>query len=127
MEEKVTQAAASTQRKSPEETQDKAAGLADRQAQMPTWNRSAEGHKHHSGDRVFETNGAAEMRGQVPGHSCQNANERNGDKEAGPAIPVLSWRDESKEDLPENCQEVHNVIKAGRQAFLPALLLIVVT
>lgn len=67
------------------------------------------------------------MRGQVPSHSRQNANEGDGHKEAGPAIPVLGGWDKSEEDFPENCQEVHNVIKAGWQAFLPALLLIIVT
>lgn len=94
---------------------------------MPTWNRGTKGHKHHSSHRVFEANGAAEMRGQVPGHSGQNANEGNGHKEASPAVPVLSGGHKSEENFPENCQEVHNVIKAGWQAFLPALLLIIVT
>ncbi|KAF3841334.1 hypothetical protein F7725_007196 [Dissostichus mawsoni] len=88
---------------------------------------SAEGHKHHGGDRVLEPDGAAEVTGQVPGHSCQDADEGNGHKETRPAIPVLSGGDKSEEDFPENCQEVHNVVKAGRQALLPAVFLVVVT
>lgn len=67
------------------------------------------------------------MGGQVPGYSCQDANEGDGHKKAGPAVPVLGGRDESEEDFPENRQEVHNVIEAGWQAFLAALFLIVVT
>lgn len=67
------------------------------------------------------------MGGQVPSHSRQNANEGNRDEEAGPPIPVLSGWDKSEEDFPEYCQEVHNVIKARWQPFLPALFLIVVT
>lgn len=94
---------------------------------MPTWNRGTKGHEHNSSDGVFEANGAAEMRGQVPGHSCQHANKGNGHKEAGPAIPVLSGGDKSEENFPENRQEVHNVVKAGWQALLAALLLIIVT
>lgn len=96
-------------------------------SQTPTWNRGAEGHEHHRCDRVFETYGAAEMAGQVPGHSCQNANEGYGHEEAGPSVPVLSGWDESEEDFPENCQEMHYVIKAGWQALLPALFLVIVT
>lgn len=67
------------------------------------------------------------MRGQVPGHSRQNADEGNGHDKTGPAVPVLGGWDESEEDFPENCQEVHNVIKAGRQTFPPALFLVIVT
>lgn len=93
----------------------------------PTWNRGAKRNKHHSSDWVFEADCAAEMRGQVARHSCQNANQRNGHKEAGPAVPVFGGRDKSEEDLPEDRQEVHNVIKAGRQTLLSALLLIVIT
>lgn len=93
----------------------------------PTWNRGAEGYEHHSSDRVFQTDGAAEMGRQVARHSCQDADEGNGDKEAGPAVPVFSGRDESKEDFPENCQEVHDVIEAGRQAFFSAFLLVIIT
>lgn len=67
------------------------------------------------------------MGGQVAGHGRQDADEGNGHEEAGPAVPVLGGRDESEEDFPEDCQEVHNVIETGRQALLPALLLVVVT
>lgn len=94
---------------------------------MPTWNWSAEGHEHHSRDRVFEANGAAEMGGQVPGHSCQDANEGNGDEKAGPAVPVLSGWDKSKEHFPENRQEVHDVIEAGWQTLFTALFFVIIT
>lgn len=67
------------------------------------------------------------MRGQVPGHSRQNTNQGDGHKEAGPAIPVLCGRDKGEQNLPEHCEEVHDVVETGRQALLPTLLLIIIT
>ena len=93
----------------------------------PTWNRSAEGHEDHGGDRVFEADGAAEMGGQVPGDGRQDADEGNRHEEAGPAVPVLGGRDKGEKDFPENSQEVHDVIKAGGQALFAALFLIIIT
>lgn len=97
------------------------------EAWTPTWNRGAEGHKDHGGDRVFEADGAAEMGGQVPGDSRQDTDEGNRHEKAGPAVPVLGGRDKGEKDFPENSQEVHDVIEAGWQALFAALFLIIIT
>lgn len=50
------------------------------------WYRRAESHKHHSGDRVLEANGAAEVRRQVANDGREEADDDDGDGEAGPAV-----------------------------------------
>lgn len=87
----------------------------------------AQGHKHHSCNSVLQAYCTTKVRGQISSDSGQNPDECDGDDEAGPAVPVLSGWNEGKKNLPENCQEVHDVIKARGQALLPALLLIIIT
>lgn len=79
-----------------------------------TWDRCTECHKHHSSDRVLEANGAAEVRRQVPDDSREQADDDDGDNEASPAIQVVCGRDASKQDLPEDSEEVHDVVETGR-------------
>lgn len=67
------------------------------------------------------------MRRQIAGDRRQHADERYGDYEAGPAVPVLRGRDEGEQDLPEDGKEVHDVVEAGRQPLLAALLLVVIS
>lgn len=57
-----------------------------------TWYRCAQSYEHHSGDGVFEADGAAEMWRQVTDDRRQKADDGDGDDEAGPAIPVVSGR-----------------------------------
>lgn len=96
-------------------------------ATCQTWYRSAQSHKHHSGDRVFETNGAAKVRRQVTNHRCQEADDNDGDDKAGPAIPVVSGRNEGKQKLPEDGKEMHDIVKAGGQLLLTTFIIIIVT
>ncbi|KAF3850389.1 hypothetical protein F7725_012161, partial [Dissostichus mawsoni] len=49
----------------------------------------AKSHEHHSGDGVFEAHGAAEVRRQVSDDGGQQADARDGDHEAGPAVQVV--------------------------------------
>ena len=83
-----------------------------------TWHRGANCHKNNRRDRVLETNGAAEVGGQVPDDSGEHADDENGDNEAGPAVAVLCGGHTGKQHLPEDREEVHDVVKAGRQPLL---------
>ena len=67
------------------------------------------------------------MRRQIAGDRRQDADERYGDDEAGPAVPVLGGGDEGEQHLPEDGEEVHDVVEAGRQPLLAALLLVVIS
>lgn len=53
------------------------------------------------------------MRCQVPNDSCEQANDDDGDNKAGPTIEVVCGGNASKKDLPEDSEEVHNVVKTG--------------
>ena len=83
-----------------------------------TWHGGAECHKNNSRDRVLEANGAAEVGGQVPDDGGEHADDENGDNEAGPAVAVLCGGHAGKQHLPEDREEVHDVVKAGRQPLL---------
>lgn len=93
----------------------------------PTWHRRSQGHKHHSRHRVLQSYRAAEVWCQVAGDRCEDTDKRYGDNEAGPAVPVLRGRDEGEQNFPEDGEEVHDVVEAGRQPLLAALLFIVVS
>ncbi len=92
-----------------------------------TWHRCSQRHKHHSRHRVLQSYRAAEVWRQIAGDRRQDADKRYGDDEAGPAVPVLRGRDKGEQDLPEHGEEVHDVVEAGRQALLAALLLIIIS
>lgn len=66
------------------------------------------------------------MGGQVTNESCQEADHEDGDNKASPAIPVVCWRHEGKEDLPEDSQKVHHIVEAGGQLLLPTFIIIVI-
>lgn len=91
-----------------------------------TWYRCSKCHKHHGSDRVLEADGAAEVRRQVPDDGREQADDDDGDDEAGPAVQVVRGRDASEQDLPEDGEEVHDVVETGRQPFFPRVLLILV-
>lgn len=59
-------------------------------------------------------------------HSGEQSDHADGDDEAGPAIPVLCGWDESEQDLPEDGQEVHDVVETRWQLLLPALLVVII-
>lgn len=91
-----------------------------------TWNRRSQRDKHHSGHSVPETNGAAKVRRQISNNGGEEADDADGHQEAGPTIPVLRGWNASEQNLPENGEEVHDVIITGGKA-LPAALFIIVT
>lgn len=91
-----------------------------------TWHRGPQGDKHDGSDRVLQANGAAKVGGQVANESCQEANHEDGDNEASPAIPVVCGGHEGKQDLPEDGQKVHHVVKAGGQLLLPTFIVIII-
>lgn len=80
----------------------------------PTRKGGPQSHKDQSGDTVPEAHGAAEMRGQVPNDSSQEADAHHRNDKAGPAVPVLSGRNTSKQKLPKEAQEVQGVVQAAR-------------
>jgi len=92
-----------------------------------TWNGGSQCHKHHGGHGVPEADGAAEVGRQVPDEGGEEADGADGDQEAGPAVPVLSGRDAGEQDLPEDGDEMHDVVVAGGKAFLAALVIVSVT
>ncbi len=92
-----------------------------------TRHRCSQRHEHHSRHRVLQPYRAAEVGRQITGDRRQDADKRYGDNEAGPAVPVLCGRHEGEQNLPEHGEEVHDVVEAGRQPLLAALLLVVVS
>lgn len=104
-----------------------------------TWYRRSQCDKHHRCDRVLQAHGAAKMRRQVTckrtrvsvtfrihasththrfvaRHRTDDGGEQpdhaDGHDEARPAVPVLGGRHEGEQDLPENGEEVHDVVEA---------------
>lgn len=65
------------------------------------------------------------MRRQVPDDGGEEADGADGDQEAGPAVPVLGGRDAGEQDLPEDGDEMHDVVVAGRQVFLATVIVVV--
>lgn len=62
---------------------------------------------------------------QVPDDGGEEADDADGDQEAGPTIPVLSGRHAGEQNLPEDGQEVHDVIVTRRESLLTAFLIVV--
>lgn len=91
-----------------------------------TWHRRPERHKHHGGHGVLEAHGTAKVGGQVSNEGGEQANHTDGDHEAGPAVPVVCRGHERKQNLPEDGEEVHDVVEAGRQLLLAALFILVI-
>ena len=92
----------------------------------PTGNGGAQGHEHHGGDGILEADGAAEVAGQVTGHGREHADERDGDDETGPAVPVLGGWHEGEQNLPEDGEEVHDVIETRGELLFSTLAIIIV-
>lgn len=92
-----------------------------------TWDRSTKCYKHHSSDWVFEANGAAEVRRQVTNDGREQADDNDGDDETGPAVQVVCGRNACKQDLPEDSEEVHDVVETGRQPFFPCVLFVLIS
>lgn len=92
-----------------------------------TWNRCAQSYEHHSSDGVFEADGAAKMWRQVTDDSSQQADDGDRDYKAGPAIPIVGGRNEGEEKLPEDGEEVHDVVKTGGQLLLATFIIVIIT
>ena len=56
----------------------------------------------------------------------EQSDHTDGDDEAGPAVPVLCGRDEGEQNLPEDGEEVHDVVETGRQPFLSCVLFVLI-
>ena len=63
---------------------------------------------------------------QVANDGGEEADDDDGDDEAGPAVQVVCGRDASEQDLPEDGEEVHDVVKTGRQPLLASVLFILI-
>ena len=63
---------------------------------------------------------------QVADYRRQHANDWDRDNEAGPTIPVVGGRDEGEQKLPEDSEEVHDVVKTGGQLLLATFIIIIV-
>lgn len=92
-----------------------------------TWDGCAECHKHHGSDRVLEADGAAEVRRQVPDDGREQADDDDGDDETGPAVQVVRGRNAGEQDLPEDGEEVHDVVETGRQPFFPCVIFVLIS
>lgn len=92
-----------------------------------TWYRCPQSHEHHGCHGVLQSYRAAEVRCQIPGDGGEDADQWNGDEEAGPAIPVLRGWDKGKQNLPEHGEEVHDVVEAGGQPLFTTLLLVIIS
>lgn len=91
-----------------------------------TWNRGPQSNKYHSGDWILKSNGAAKVWSEITRDRRQHANQTDGHNEARPSVPILRGWHECKENLPEDREEVHDVVKAGWKTLFTALLLIVI-
>lgn len=58
--------------------------------------------------------------------SGEESDHTDGDDKAGPAAPIISGRDEGKQNLPKHREEMHDVVEARRQFLLTALLIIII-
>ena len=87
-------------------------------SQEVTGDGGAQGHEDNSIDRVLEANGAAEVGSEVPDEGGEQPDDQDADTEAGPAMAVLGGGHAGKQHLPEDREEVHDVVKAGRQPLL---------
>lgn len=62
---------------------------------------------------------------QISNDGGKDADDADGDQEAGPAVPVLRGRDAGKQNLPEDGEEMHDVVITRWKSFLAALLIII--
>lgn len=92
-----------------------------------TWYRCAQSYEHYSSDRVFETNSAAEVWCQVTDDCRQHADDGDRDNEACPTVPVVSGRNKGKQKLPEDGEEVHDIVKTGGQLLFATFIVIIIT
>lgn len=67
------------------------------------------------------------MRGQVTDDGREHADDDDGDAETGPAVQVVGGRNASEQDLPENSEEVHDVVETGRQSFFSCVLFVLIS
>ena len=88
---------------------------------------SPQSDEDHGSDRVSQADGAAEVRGEVSDDGRQEADDGDGHDEARPAVPVLCWWHEGKQNLPEDTEYVHEVVEAVGQTLLLSLLLVSIT
>lgn len=58
------------------------------------------------------------MWGQISYESCEEADDTDRGDETGPSVPVLGGWDKGKQNLPEDSQEVHDVVVTRRKALL---------
>lgn len=91
-----------------------------------TWHRCTNRHKNHSSDRVLEANGTPKVRRQVTDDGREEANDEDGDDKTGPTVQVVCGRDAGEQHLPENSEEVHDVVETGRQPFLSCILFVLI-
>ena len=89
-----------------------------------TWNTCAESNKGDGSDAVLEVDGAAEVGCEVADDGRETGDDHDRGDEAPPASEVVGRRHEGKEDLPEDGQEVHDVVTT-RWKLLLSLLVIV--
>lgn len=66
------------------------------------------------------------MRCQIPDDGGEEADDADGHEEAGPAVPVLCWRDAGEQNLPEDSEEMHDVVITGWKALLTTFLLVII-
>ncbi|ETE58450.1 hypothetical protein L345_15829, partial [Ophiophagus hannah] len=90
-----------------------------------TWDGGAQGHKDDRIHGVLEPHGAAKVGGQVADQSGQHADDQDANTEAGPAVPVLGGRHTGEENLPEDGQEMHDIVEARGQPLLPPVFILI--
>lgn len=64
------------------------------------------------------------MRRQVSNHCRQHAYDSDGYNKTGPTIPVVCRRNEGKQKLPKDGEEVHDVVKTRGQLLLSTFIII---
>lgn len=63
---------------------------------------------------------------QIPNDGGEEADDADGHEEAGPAVPVLCWRDAGEQNLPEDGEEMHDVVITRWKALLTTFLIIII-
>jgi len=94
-------------------------------------NRCAESHEGNGIDGILKENEAAQVTGNVTDNSSANTNHGNGNDEARVTVGnACGWND-SEHDLPDEGQEVHDVVSASWHLLLSVtltfLLLVIIT
>jgi len=96
-------------------------------------NRGAKSNKSNGIDGVLKENEAAQVSGDVTNDSRAHTDHGNGNHEAGVAVANACRWNESEHDLPDESQEVHDVVSAGGHLLLAVtfalflFLLVVIT